>query len=201
MAACSYAISQTRQARAPARATTETSYAYDALDRLVSTTMPGGGTTRYAYDTLGRMTSRHHPDADGATLYKYDDLGRVRFSQDARQRAAGTGANRKVTYTVYDDFGRVTRVGEAEADFSELDPERSYPFENDASSWRSRMTYDAGDLVAGNGASLWRSQLRPGATDQDRGEHRRRRHGRGRARATPTTTWAMCASSRSRSRA
>ena len=124
-----------------------TSYAYDALDRLISTTMPGGGTTRYAYDTLGRMTSRHHPDADGATLYKYDDLGRVRFSQDARQRAAGTGANRKVTYTVYDDFGRVTRVGEAAADFSRLDPERSYPFENDASSWRSRMTYDGGDAV------------------------------------------------------
>ncbi|MYG14999.1 MAG: hypothetical protein F4207_01040, partial [Gemmatimonadetes bacterium] len=126
-----------------------TSYAYDALDRLISTTMPGGGTTRYAYDTLGRMTSRHHPDADGATLYKYDDLGRVRFSQDARQRASGTGANRKITYTVYDDFGRVTRVGEATANFSELDPERSYPFENDASSWRSRMTYDGGDLVAG----------------------------------------------------
>ena len=126
----------------------QTSYAYDTLDRLISTTMPGGGTTRYAYDTLGRMTSRHHPDSDGATLYKYDDLGRVRFSQDARQRAAGvSNATRKVTYTVYDDFGRVTRVGESAADFSRLDPERSYPFENDASSWRSRMTYDGGDAV------------------------------------------------------
>ncbi|MYH17773.1 MAG: hypothetical protein F4132_01545 [Gemmatimonadetes bacterium] len=135
-----------------------TSYAYDALDRLISTTMPERGTatnpvtaiSRYAYDTLGRMISRHHPDADGATLYKYDDLGRMRFSQDARQRAAGTGANRKITYTVYDDFGRVTRVGEAAANFSRLDPERSYPFENDASSWRSRMTYDGGGLVAGD---------------------------------------------------
>ncbi len=79
-------------------------------------------------------------------MYKYDDLGRVRFSQDARQRAAGTSiATRKITYTVYDDFGRVTRVGEATADFSRLDPERSYPFENDASSWRSHMTYDGGD--------------------------------------------------------
>ncbi len=127
-----------------------TSFSYDALDRLVSTTMPGGGTTRYAYDTLGRMTSRHHPDAEGATLYKYDDLGRMRFSQDARQRATGSSnASRKITYTVYDDFGRVTRVGEAAADFSRLDPERSYPFERDASSWRSRMTYDGGDLVAG----------------------------------------------------
>ncbi|MYG17707.1 MAG: RHS repeat protein, partial [Gemmatimonadetes bacterium] len=83
----------------------------------------------------------------------------MRFSQDARQRAAGTGANRRVTYTVYDDLGRVTRVGEAAANFSRLDPERSYPFENDASSWRSRMTYDGGDAVtdsdpvAGNGAA------------------------------------------------
>ena len=126
----------------------QTSYAYDALDRLISTTMPGGGTTRYAYDTLGRITSRYHPDADAATLYKYDDLGRVRFSQDARQRATGTGATRKVTYTVYDDFGRVTRAGEAVGNFTSLDPERSCPFENDASSWRSRMTYDGGDAVA-----------------------------------------------------
>ena len=139
----------------------QTSYAYDALDRLVSTTMPGGGTTRYAYDTLGRMTSRHHPDADGATLYKYDDLGRVRFSQDARQRAEGTSnATRKVTYTVYDDFGRVTRVGEAAANFSELDPERSYPFENDASSWRSRMTYDGGGSdAAGSGPNYAQVRL------------------------------------------
>ncbi len=130
-----------------------TSYAYDALDRLTSTSMPGGGTTRYAYDTLGRMVSRHHPDADAATLFKYDDLGRLRFSQDARQRAAGTGATRKITYTVYDDFGRVIRVGEAAANFASLDPERSYPFENDASSWRSRMTYDGGDGSAAGGGT------------------------------------------------
>ncbi len=39
-------------------------------------------------------------------------------------------------------------MGEAAAGFSELDPERSYAFERDASSWRSRMTYDGGDAVA-----------------------------------------------------
>ncbi|MCY3772042.1 MAG: hypothetical protein OXG98_08485 [Gemmatimonadetes bacterium] len=124
-----------------------TSFAYDALDRLVSTTMPGGGTSAYAYDTLGRMVSRKYPDADAATLYKYDDLGRVRFSQDARQSAAG-----KVTFTVYDAFGRVTRTGEADATFSGLDPESAYPFETDNTSWRSRMTYD-GDGVAGDGVA------------------------------------------------
>ena len=139
-----------------------TSFAYDALDRLTSSTMPERGiatspvtaTSRYAYDTMGRMISRHHPDADAATLFKYDDLGRMRFSQDARQRAAGTGATRKITYTVYDDFGRVTRVGEANATFSSLDPERSYAFETGNTSWRSRMTYDdGGGSAAGGGAA------------------------------------------------
>ena len=145
-----YAIADSAGTSAATR-NNRTSFAYDALDRLTSSTMPGGGTSRYAYDTLGRMTSRHHPDADGATLYKYDDLGRLRFSQDARQRALTPG---KVTYTVYDDFGRVTRVGEANATFSSLDPERSYAFERDSASWRSRMTYDdGGGSAAGNGAA------------------------------------------------
>ncbi len=105
-----YAIADSAGASAATR-NNRTSFAYDALDRLSSTTMPGGGASTYAYDTLGRMISRHHPDTDAATLYKYDDLGRLRFSQDARQRALTPG---KVTFTVYDDFGRVTRVGEAD---------------------------------------------------------------------------------------
>ena len=151
-----YAIADSAGASAATR-NNRTSFAYDALDRLTSTTMPGGGTSRYAYDTLGRMTSRHHPDADGATQYKYDDLGRMRFSQDARQRALTPG---KVTFTVYDDFGRVTRVGEANATFSSLDPERSYAFERDSASWRSRMTYDdGGGSAAGSGANYAQGRL------------------------------------------
>lgn len=43
-----------------------------------------------------------------ATTSRIDPYGRVRFSHDARQRAAGTG---KVTYTVYDAFRRVARAG------------------------------------------------------------------------------------------
>ncbi len=140
-----YAIADSAGASAATR-NNRTSFAYDALDRLVSTTMPGGGASTYAYDTLGRMISRHHPDADAATLYKYDDLGRMRFSQDARQRALIPA---RVAFTVYDDFGRVTRVGEADATFSSLDPERSYAFERDSASWRSRMTYDDGSAAGG----------------------------------------------------
>ena len=156
-----YAIADSAGTSSAAR-NNRTSFAYDALDRLSSSTMPGGGTSRYAYDTLGRMVSRHHPDADGATQYKYDDLGRMRFSQDARQRALTPG---KVTFTVYDDFGRVTRVGETAATFSSLDPERSYAFERDSASWRSRMTYDdgsgsaAGGGAAGGGANYAQGRL------------------------------------------
>ena len=140
----------------------KTSFAHDALDRLTSTTMPGGGTSRYAYDTLGRMTSRRHPDADAATLYKYDDLGRLRFSRDARQEAIG-----KITFTVYDDFGRVIRVGEATAAFADLDPERTYPFERDSVSWRSRMYYDAGGLASGPNYSQGRLSKAEENTDSD----------------------------------
>lgn len=64
------------------------------------------------------MTSGHHPDADGATRYKYDDPGRMRFSGDGRQRTLTPG---RVTYNVYEDFERVTRVGAAAADFASLD--------------------------------------------------------------------------------
>ena len=70
----------------------------------------------------------------------------MRFSQDARQRAVDTG---KVTYTVYDEFGRVTRVGEAAGTFSSLDPKSSYTFETIAASWRSRMTYDGDPVTSG----------------------------------------------------
>ncbi len=144
-----YAIADSAGTDAATR-NNRTSFVYDALDRLTSTTMPGGGTSRYAYDTLGRMTSRHHPDADGPIRYKYDDLGRVRFSQDARQRAVGTGnATEKITFTVYDAFGRVIRVGETAATFASLDPESAYPFERDNTSWRTRMTYDDGDAAGG----------------------------------------------------
>ena len=133
-----YAIADSAGTTAATR-NNRTSFGYDALDRRVSSNMPGGGRSTYAYDTLGRMISRHHPDADGATRYKYDDLGRIRFSQDARQKAAG-----KVTYTVHDDFGRVTRVGEGTftGAFASLDPDSTYAFERDSASWRSRMVYD-----------------------------------------------------------
>ena len=51
----------------------------------------------------------------------------------------------------------MTRVGEAAANFSRLDPERSYAFENNASSWRSRMTYD--DDVLGSGPNYAQGRL------------------------------------------
>ncbi len=168
-----YAIADSAGTSAATR-NNKTSFVYDALDRLVSTTMPGGGTSRYAYDTLGRMTSRHHPDADGPVRYKYDDLGRVRFSQDTRQKAAGTGnATEKITFKIYDDFGRVTRVGEATATFASLDPESNLPLRT-----RQHLVAKPHDLRRRRCRRQrchrgWRSQLRPGAPCKGRGEYRR----------------------------
>ena len=123
-----------------------TSYAHDTLDRLTSTTMPGGGTSTNSYDTLGSITSRHHPDADGATNYNTTILA-ARVSP--RTLSSTLTPPGKVTFTMYDAFGRATRVGEAAATFASLDPERTYPFERDSISWRSRMNYDDGDAEGG----------------------------------------------------
>ncbi|MDR2009024.1 MAG: hypothetical protein LBQ22_00895, partial [Bacteroidales bacterium] len=51
-----------------------TSWTYDPLGQLLSTTDPGGLTTSYVYDNLGRITQRTHPDA-GTHTYYYDKAG------------------------------------------------------------------------------------------------------------------------------
>ena len=50
-------------------------------------------------------------------------------------------------------------MGEANATFSSLDPERSYAFETGNTSWRSRMTYDDGGGTAGSGANYTQGRL------------------------------------------
>ena len=86
----------------------------------------------------------------------------MRFSRDARQEAIG-----KITFTAYDDFGRVIRVGEATAAFADLDPERTYPFERDSVSWRSRMYYDAGGIASGPNYAQGRLSKAEENTDSD----------------------------------
>jgi RHS repeat-associated protein len=70
--------------------------------------------TLYRYNTLNQVTTQNTPDA-GISRFWYDRLGRLAVSQNAKQRTAnGTLAelNRKYSYTLYSDIGRITEVGE-----------------------------------------------------------------------------------------
>ena len=81
-----------------------TNYAFDALDRLITTTDaalgdtdyiyddrdnltgvidPNGNTTSYAYDAFDNLTSQTSPDT-GSTAYTYDDAGNRLSQTDAR---------------------------------------------------------------------------------------------------------------------
>ena len=88
---------------------------------------------------------QHGPAQDADTSrFKYDRLGRLRFSQDGKQSADG-----KLTFLVYDVFGRVTRMGEASATFATLKPDSVYAFETDDAYWKTKNSYDADQIGSG----------------------------------------------------
>ena len=68
----------------------------------------------------------------------------MRFSQDGKQSADG-----KLTFLVYDVFGRVTRMGEASATFATLKPDSVYAFETDDAYWKTKNSYDADQIGSG----------------------------------------------------
>jgi RHS repeat-associated protein len=99
----------------------QTSFAYDAGNRLVTITYPGGATTGFTYDSRGRRTSA--TDQNGKTSsYTYDDADRLvsvtdaanndtLYSYDAENNLLSiTDANGHVTSFTYDPFGRVTQT-------------------------------------------------------------------------------------------
>lgn len=62
--------------------------------------------TRYCYNSLNQVTAQKTPDA-GMSQFWYDALGRLAVSQNAKQANNG-----KYSYTVYDNLGRITEVGQ-----------------------------------------------------------------------------------------
>lgn len=69
--------------------------------------------TQYRYNTLNQVVAQHSPDG-GKTEFWYDRLGRLVLSSNAKQKAAGSGENgRLYSYTLYDELGRITEVGQA----------------------------------------------------------------------------------------
>lgn len=66
--------------------------------------------TVYCYNSLGQVISQKTPDA-GVSQFWYDALGRLVISQNAKQ-AEAIGGKKRYSYTLYDQFGRITEVGE-----------------------------------------------------------------------------------------
>ena len=81
-----------------------TTYTYDALDHLLTTTDASSNVTTLAYDLRGRKTSMTDPDM-GAWSYSYNALGELVSQSDAKGQT---------TTMAYDVLGRVTSRTEAE---------------------------------------------------------------------------------------
>lgn len=62
--------------------------------------------TDYRYNTLNQVVAQKTPDA-GVSKFFYDALGRVVISQNAQQQITN-----KYSYTLYDNLGRITEVGQ-----------------------------------------------------------------------------------------
>jgi YD repeat-containing protein len=62
--------------------------------------------TEYRYNSLGQVVAQKTPDA-GVSRFWYDRLGRLVVSQNAKQQLIN-----KYSYTLYDDLGRITEVGQ-----------------------------------------------------------------------------------------
>ncbi|WP_312682345.1 RHS repeat-associated core domain-containing protein [Stenotrophomonas chelatiphaga] len=95
-------VSYTQDARLLA---TNSSIAYDTLDRVTSVVDPRGLTTRYAYDNYSGLSEMESPDG-GRVSFIYDEAGNVTRAVDAMGQA--------VTYK-YDGLNRlVAKVGDRE---------------------------------------------------------------------------------------
>ena len=62
--------------------------------------------TNYEYNSLNQLVWQQTPDG-GISEFAYDALGRLVVSQNAKQKV-----NNAVSYTVYDELGRIVEVGE-----------------------------------------------------------------------------------------
>lgn len=74
-----------------------TSFVYDALGQLLSSTDPDGLSTIYHYNGHGQQIARQHPDA-GTTHWQYDHAGNLIASATQRQINAGTQTNYEYDY-------------------------------------------------------------------------------------------------------
>jgi len=102
-----------------------TTYAYDLVDRLVSTTDSAGNTDEWRYDSRGNVTSR----IDGRgneTRFEYDGLGRpVATERVVTDSGDGSGTVIAIltSLTAWDDSGRCIARTDANGNTTASDPD------------------------------------------------------------------------------
>ncbi len=126
-----------------------TTYAYDGLDRLQTTTYPGGSFEQLQYDAGGNVTSRRLRDGQSIS-YQYDALGRPTVKSPAGENA--------VSYA-YDLFGGLTATSRSDVGTSSVNydalgrPVReaqafgAISYQYDAAGRRTRVAWDDGLYV------------------------------------------------------
>ncbi|CAM1370139.1 hypothetical protein TPENAI_60800 [Tenacibaculum litopenaei] len=92
---------------------------YDKANRLIKSTQPLSKNlaTTFNYNSLGQLLSTSSPD-EGESQFKYRKDGQIRFSQNSKQKA-----NNEFSYTNYDVLGRPVESGVASGDFNSLNPD------------------------------------------------------------------------------
>jgi YD repeat-containing protein len=76
-------------------------------------------TSTFSYNSLGQLLSTTSPD-EGTSNFKYREDGQIRFSQNSKQALVN-----EFSYTNYDEFGRPLESGVAQGNFHTLDGQNS----------------------------------------------------------------------------
>ncbi|MET0392034.1 MAG: RHS repeat-associated core domain-containing protein, partial [Chitinophagaceae bacterium] len=102
--------------------------------------------TEYRYNTLNQVVAQISPDG-GLSKFWYDRLGRLVVSQNAKQ-----AADDQYSYTLYDELGRITEVGQITGDEMtqaiSQDPASLADWVADAANSREQITNTYYDLAA-----------------------------------------------------
>ncbi len=114
----------TRTSSALAPTTGRAAFVYDVQQARINAIANGCSTTnklqpphtlatQYRYNTLNQVVEQNTPDA-GISKFWYDRLGRLVVSQNAKQAVTKTSNNTgsNYSYTLYDELGRVSEVGQ-----------------------------------------------------------------------------------------
>ncbi|GAA4503413.1 hypothetical protein GCM10023191_056300 [Actinoallomurus oryzae] len=132
-------------------------YEWDADDRLIAVTTPGGQRWRYLYDALGRRIAKQRLGPDGRTVVEQTD-----FTWDGAVLAEQTRADGTTTWEY--EPGGFRPIAQTERD--EVD-ERFYGIVSDLIGCPTEMVGSTGDLAWQRVSTLWGLRAVQGQEDTD----------------------------------